>query len=188
MGHALHQSNVMADKAYGKALLSLKFNDQFDYIFLYGYIQCCRCLIQNQDLRLEGQRPGNCYPLPLTAAHAVRVTVFKISGQLHHFQEVAAYRCPFLWGDQAKIQQRLTDNIPHPHFGIERCAGILKNHLNVPPCLPQLLSPKGRNILAPIQDLPAVRPVQRYQESHKCAFAAAGFPYKTQRFSLYQLQ
>ena len=82
MGHALHQSNVMADKAYGKALLSLKFNDQIDYIFLYGYIQCCRCLIQNQDLRLEGQRPGNCYPLPLTAAHAVRETVFKISGQL----------------------------------------------------------------------------------------------------------
>ena len=64
----------------------------------------------------------------------------------------------------------------------------MKNHLNVPPGLPQLLTPKGRNILAPIEDLPAVRPVQRYQESHKCAFAAAGFPYKAQCFSLYQLQ
>ena len=179
MRAGLDQGNIMADKSDGNILLFLKFYNQFNNRLLYGHIQCRSCLIQNQDLRFQGQSTGNCHTLALSAGHIVGIAVCEISRQLYHFQKTAAGCILFALLNPVKIQKRFAYDIPDLHLRIKGRSRILEYHLNILPILTQFLSLQFGNIFAPIKNFSFRRGVQRHQKAHEGGFSAAGFSYQS---------
>ena len=83
-------------------------------------------------------------------------------------------------------QQRLRDNIPHRHSGVEGGVGILKNHLHLFPERLQLPLFHVGNILAVQENLSLRGIINSDNGSGAAGLAAARFSHQTQGFSLLQ--
>ena len=188
MSTGLNQGNIMADKSDGNIFLFLKLYNQFDDRLLYGHIQSRSCLIQNQNLRFQSKRTGDCHTLTLSAGHIVGITVCEISRQLYHFQKPAAGCILLTFLNPVKVQKGFTYNIPDLHLRVKGRSRVLKYHLNVLAVLTQFLSFELCNILSTVENLSLGRSIQRHQETHEGGFSAAGFSYQSQCLSFIKFQ
>ena len=150
MGKGLDQTQVVADEADGDALFPLQTGEQLDDGLLHRYVQSGGGLVHDDDLRLQGQGPGDGYPLTLAAGHVVGIAAGKFAGQLHHLQQAAGGGVLFRGFYAFVVQQGLAHDVPDLHLGIEGSGGVLEHHLDVLPVLPQLLSLQLGDVLAPV--------------------------------------
>nr|WP_052292524.1 hypothetical protein [Laribacter hongkongensis] len=88
VGHGQGFFLVMGDQQGGGAELLLQGADLVAQLAADGGIQRRQRFIQQQGLRAEGQRPGQCHSLLLAAGHLARqaVDVRRQADQLQHFQ------------------------------------------------------------------------------------------------------
>ena len=188
MGKCLDQSKVMRNETDGDIFFFLQPDYQLDDGLLHRYIQRTGRFIHNDQLRLQSQCAGDGDPLPLSAGHIMRKPARKLAGQLYCIQKLPGHRVFLGRSNSAKIHERFTDDVTDLHFGIKRPSRILKDHLDMLPCLAQLFSPELCQILSFEENLPFSGNIQTNQKTHKRRLAAAGFSDQPQRLSSVKFQ
>mmetsp|Transcript_22885 Transcript_22885/g.38328 ORF Transcript_22885/g.38328 Transcript_22885/m.38328 type:complete len:434 (+) Transcript_22885:3121-4422(+) len=66
VAHAFHNRHIVADEHIGNPQLGLQFHHQVQHLRLHRYIKSGDRFIRHNQLRVQGQRAGNCDPLALT--------------------------------------------------------------------------------------------------------------------------
>ena len=74
------------------------------------HVQGADRLVADDEVRLEGQGPGDADPLALAAGELVRVAVGVGGGQAHALQQFAHAAAPLAAAGQAVDGQRLADD------------------------------------------------------------------------------
>lgn len=165
------QGQVVADEEVGHSCFQLQTVKEFDHRLLYRHVQGTGGFVADNDFRLQHQGPGNGDTLPLAAGHAVGIAVCKFLGQIHEAEHFPRFFIHLFFSDEAVVHQGLADNIPDPLFGVEGCRGILENHLDILPGLPEFLALQGSHVFPVKEDAPAVHGVEPGQN-----FCQGGFP------------
>ncbi len=141
----------MGDEDHGEPEILTQLLEQVDDLGLDGNIQGGDRFIGDDDLRLNRQGPGDADPLALPPGKLVGIPVEILLLEPHPTHELQHPPSELPRSNQTVNLQRLADDIPHPHPGIEGRLGVLKDHLHLPAegeefvfsqCI-QPLSPKG---------------------------------------------
>src|SRR5271154_4513694 len=74
---------VVADEEIAKPSRALDRREELQNTATRRHVERSGRLVQNDDLRVDSERPGNAHPLALSAAQLTRVTVKKLREQLH---------------------------------------------------------------------------------------------------------
>ena len=132
---------------------------------------------QTMNAGLQGQGPGNPDALPLAAAELVRVALGHVGLELHHVQQLVHLLVVFPAPAGHPVhEERLADDVPAGHAGVQRGDGILEDQLHVAPHLSQRLALEGDEVLALEQDRPGCRLVELQNAAARRGLAAAAFP------------
>ena len=83
----LHHIQVVSNKNIRKAELLLKIDEQIDHLCLDGDIQCRYRLIANDQFGMKGKGPGNSYPLALSSAEFMRISIDLFGAEAHFLHE-----------------------------------------------------------------------------------------------------
>jgi len=75
MGPLRNDSQIMGDQDQPHAIFTFQVVNEFEYLGLNGYIECCCWLIGNQKTRLAGKRHGYHDSLTHAAAQLVGIVV-----------------------------------------------------------------------------------------------------------------
>ena len=94
-------------------------------------------LVEHDETRLEGQRPGDADALALAAGELVRVAVAVLGGEADSRAAVGdPLRRAFLAGASVDVE-RLADDVVHRHLRVQRGVRVLEHDLHVLPQRPQ---------------------------------------------------
>ena len=93
VAEVLNQGDIMRNEEIRHLHFLLQFIEEGQDVGLYGYIQGRRGLIENQQLRLNGQGPGDGRSLTLTAADLMRIPVGKGCLEAAALQEALTFCC-----------------------------------------------------------------------------------------------
>ena len=162
----------MADKENRQIPLALDADKQLHNCFLYGNIECTRCLIADQNLRLERKRTRDPYALTLSAAHVCGVAFSELLGQINETQQFCSL-VPRTSFEKAKVSKRFADDVLDLHLRIERGRRVLEHHLDVAPHIACILALESSDLLVFKEDLPLRRRMQLHQCAHQCTLSAA---------------
>ena len=111
----------------------LQILEQVEDLRLNRHIQRRDRLITNDQFRMAHQRPRDPNPLPLTATKGVRVAAHVSLLETDELERVANHSSAASPFRDVVIKQRLQHNITYPHTRIQRRAGVLEDHMEVPP-------------------------------------------------------
>ena len=177
----LNHQQVVGNEEIGNAQLLLKLLKGVDDLRLNGYVQRGDRLVADDELGLHRQRPGNADALPLAAGKFVGVATGMVAVQPHQIQQMSDLFIPLLFaGIQMVDVQRLADDVADRHAGIQGRVGILKDDLHFLPVLGNVF--RG-DVNALVDHFAAGGLVQVQKAPTHGGFAAAAFPYQTQRFA-----
>ena len=110
----------------------LEINKQVHYLGANGHVQGRDRLIEDDDLRVEGKRPGNADSLSLAAAELVWEERGLVRAESDLDEEVADPISDLLPGHIGIYFERLAYNAADTHPGIEGCPWVLEHRLNRP--------------------------------------------------------
>ena len=156
---------------------------EFDHRFLHRHVQGTGSFVTDDDFRLQYESPGDGDALALAAGHIVRIAVCKILRQVHQAQHFPGFGSHFFFPDETVVSKGFADNVFDPLLGVKGRGGVLKNHLDIFPGLPEFFPCKGGHILSVKEDAPAVHGVEACQDFGQGGFSGARFPDDTQGFS-----
>ena len=185
VGYVPHHGQVVGNEQVGKAELLLKIAQHIDDLRLDGYIQSGDGFVQDQELRVDDQSPGNTDSLPLSPGKLMGIAVDGIRGKVYHTEGVTAFFFHFcLCKPQLRCDQGFLQDLADGHPPVQRGIRILENHLHFPPCLPQLLLRPVGDILPVQKDLSVRGFIKPDDGPGNRGFSAAGFSHKSQRLPL----
>ena len=127
----LHHAQVVGDEQVGQAVLFLQVLQEVQNLGLHGHVEGGDRLVEDDQLRVQGQGPCDADALPLAAAEGVGIAVQVLRPQSHHAQQIGYPFLQFVAGGHAVDQQRLAHVLQEVHAGVERGIGILEDHLHV---------------------------------------------------------
>jgi len=176
-------AEIVGDEQVGQLEFPLQAPQQVQDLGLDGDIQRRDGLVGDDQLRPQGQRPGNPDPLPLAAAELVGVAAHLLPREPHLFHEPGRLLVALPSGRDAVNQQRLPDGAAGAAARVERRIGVLEDHLDLAPEGFQLLPAVAQDVLALEQDLsgsrglePDDKPAQRGLAAPALAHEAQGLP------------
>lgn len=114
--------------------------EQFNHRFLDRHVQGAGGFIADDNLRFQHQGPGDGDTLPLAAGHVIGIPVRKFFRQVHGTQHFFRLIFHVILIDESIIQKGLTDDFLHPLLRVEGSGGILEDHLDMFPSLPEFFS------------------------------------------------
>src|SRR5215472_16256724 len=139
---------VVGDQQVGQAAAGPQRLDQGEDPRLRLDVESAGRLVENQQPRLDAERPGDGDPLALAAGQLMRVPRRELGGEAHLGQQLTGP----LAGQPARHhpvrEQRLPDRGPGPHPGIEAVVGILEHDLRGPPVLLECPPAQSRDVLS----------------------------------------
>ncbi len=131
MAENLDHCQVVTDKQIRQIVLLLQTAQQFYHLALHGAIQCRRWFVEQDQLGLEHQCPGNRDPLPLAAGELVRVAVAGLRIQADFFQRLNHHLFALgLSADTVNLQP-LADDLAYRHARAQTAIRVLKDHLKL---------------------------------------------------------
>ena len=130
----------MGDEEVGELEFLLQVFHQVDDLGLDGDVEGGNRLVGHDQLRPKGEGPGDANTLPLAAAELMRIAVVEVGVETDDSQEFLHALVLGLAAQQAKVFQRLRDDVAHRHAWIQRRIRILEDHLQLPPLLAQILA------------------------------------------------
>ncbi len=89
----LHHAQVVGDEQVGQAVLFLQVLQEVQNLGLHGHVEGGDRLVEDDQLRIQRQGPGDADALPLAAAEGVGIAVQVLRPQSHHAQQIGH---PFL--------------------------------------------------------------------------------------------
>jgi hypothetical protein len=132
--HLPDHRQVMGDEQVGHIPFALQVAQQIEDAGLDAHVQCGNRLVEDQDLRLERQGPGDADALPLSAGELGREPDGGVRVEAHGRQQLTDPARP---SRDLVHGQRLTDDLPDRQPRIERGVRILEDHLQVTPERPE---------------------------------------------------
>ena len=180
----------MRDEHIGQSSLLLKILKQVQDLRLNGNIQCRYRLIADDEFRIQRERSRDTDSLTASAVQLMRISSFQSLGKTDQFHHLS---CLFsdLGFRKALIVDldRLLDQLQDAHSGIQRCVGILEDHLDVGTVLfLEFLQRDIGNIRILEHDLTGGRLVQAHQGLAQCGLAAAGLSDDTDGLALLNVE
>jgi hypothetical protein len=188
MTHMLDDAEVMGDEEIRVTVTSLKFLDEVENLCLDRNIERRRRLVKDDELWARDQGPGNSNALPLAATEFMRVTIHMLFIQ-SHFGEARSDPCDDLltFGKTVHLEG-IPNGLFDQHPRIKGRLGILKDDLEIPSHLSQILPPDLGEIHAVVENLSSIRLEKVQKEKADRGFSTAGLSNESQRFSLIDSQ
>src|SRR6202049_1135990 len=175
----LHDAEVMADEQIRKVQRSLQIHKQVEYLRLDGDIERGDRFVAHQELRLYRQRARDADARTLAAGKLMRKSAHqrRVQADPVELQTDILYLLP--QADESVNHRRLADDIDHAHSRIQRCVGVLENHLH----LELLLTGRRRGKTAERLSLPQALACRQWKqpdrEPPQGRFSAAGLADQT---------
>ena len=120
----------MADKQICQIVFLLEIFQKIDNLCLNGDIQCGNRLIADDKVRIQGNRPCNTDPLPLSAGKFMRIAVLLVIKQAAAFHNPGYIGIQLVVRNQMVFPYRLADDLTDRKPGRKTGIGILENNLN----------------------------------------------------------
>src|SRR5207249_4820179 len=141
---------VVGDEEIGDVELDSELAEERDHAALDGHVQPGGDLVGDDEIRAEGEGPGNGDPLTLPAGELVWVPVSRIPGEPDPLEELGDPRVtvavPPVDG------QGLAHDLLDPLARVERGIGVLEDDLHAPPKRPELARRHVGDVLAVEED------------------------------------
>ena len=135
-------------------LFLLERPQQGDDMGLHGDVQRGRGFIEDDELRLESERPGDGHALALAAGHMVRVAAGEILRQIDEAEQLPRLSRYVPGADQSEIQKGLAEDVLDAELRVERGGRVLKDHLDRAPVLAERLAGEAGHVLPAEEDAP----------------------------------
>src|SRR5262249_55824979 len=130
-------------------MLALQVLEQINHLGLHRNVESTDRFVTHNELRFDGQCPGNANALSLAATEFVRITVRLRRVQTDVLEQRGYALTPVLAGWNKPMDvQRLSDTVFNGQAWIEGAVGVLENHLEPTAQRPQLGTCYARDILA----------------------------------------
>ena len=163
--HMTHDGHVVGNQDVGQVAGALQLCEQVEDLRLNRDIQRRCGFVEDDNIRVGGQGPGNGNPLTLAAGELVgeAVQVFRADTDLGRDLGChLAHLCPI---DMTPGVQRLGDDPPDRQTRVERRLGVLEHNLHV-------VAAFAAGATGPVQIAAAGRN-QAHQQLRQCAFSTA---------------
>ena len=144
--------------------------------------------VAHDELRVQGQGPGDSHPLALAAAELMRVPGPVVGFEAHRFHEFGDTVLDFRTLCHFVHQERFADDLADGHSRVERRVGVLKDDLHVFSEFPHLPPGKGPQRDGFKEHIPVRRFEEPEDQPSDGGFPAARFPDETQDFTLRDLE
>jgi hypothetical protein len=93
---------------------------QVEYLRPDGHVERADRLVRDDDLRAEGERPGEPDPLPLAAGELVRIALDRIARQADFVEQIEHALLLLPMGADVLDGEGLADDRADSHPGVER--------------------------------------------------------------------
>lgn len=138
--------------------------------------------------RLQRNGSGDPDALALPARELVWKPVVVLGTQSDPVEQLLDPALEVGAAGQAVQFQRVADDLAHAFAGIQRCIGILEDHLDLAPQRPQLARGPSDELLTVEPDRPRRGPDQLQDGTAQGRLATAGFADQAQGFALVERQ
>ena len=172
---------VVGDEEVGETEPPAQVHQEVQDLSLDRYIQRRDRLVGHDEARVQRQRRRDPDALALPTRELVRIALGEGRIQPDHLEQTG-HPVPQSGGVVPAVDlERLRDDAPHAHPGVQRAEGVLEDDLHALAGGPQL-SPREGNEVAPLEaDAPAAR-LQQPEDQPACRrLAAPGFTDQPQR-------
>src|SRR5215510_12228214 len=126
-----HHRQIMRNEQVCQAQLLLQFLEQIDDLALNRDIEGGDRLVADDHIGIDGKRPGDAYPLSLTARQFMRIAQRHIGEQPDQLQQLGYPRLDLRLGQDAVHAHRLGDDLTDGHARVERGVGVLEDDLHL---------------------------------------------------------
>ena len=126
----LHQCKIVADQDKWQIFFLFQFGQQFQNLFLHGYIQCAGCLITDQDVRTDCKRSGNCCSLTLSSTDLMWIAACVFRIQTTSFEKIF-HTFPCFCTAYPHVPKTFPNSVSQSTSRIKRFHRHLKNHLDI---------------------------------------------------------
>ena len=142
VGDEPDRGDVVGDEEVGDLTLPLELDEPVEDLGLDGDVERARRLVEDDQLRVDGKRPGDREPLAASPGELVGVLVEAVVGKPDAREELLDLRWRVACARGSGLRpDRFPDDLPDAEAGVERTDGVLEDDLDVPA---PALEPPGR--------------------------------------------
>ena len=155
VGDVAHDGQVVGDEQVRQVELVLQVLQQVDDAGLDRHVERRHRLVEHDERRVEGQRPGDADALALAAGELVRVAAGVVGRQPDELEQLLDLLV-VVAGDLVDLQ-RLLDRAADGEPRVERGVRVLEDHLHLAAQRPQLLAAQADELAALVLHRPGAR-------------------------------
>ena len=145
-----HDGEVVGDEEVRQLELVLQVFEEVDDLRLDGHVQRGDRLVGDDELRLHREGARHADALALASGELVRVTVREVRVEADDLQQLLHTLGLGLALREVMDLDRLADDVADGHARVQRCVGVLEDHLHTAAHLPHLFAGERRQ-LGPIE-------------------------------------
>ncbi len=187
VGEVPHDRQVVGDEQVGHAELVLQVLEQVDHLRLHRHVERRHRLVADDDLRLQGQRPGDADALALAAGELVRVAVDVVGVEADPLQQLLGALQPALAGRDVGVHRpALGHDVADGHARVQRAVRVLEDDLDLAAVPLERPAAHLGDVLALVEDRAAGRLLQGDQQLRHRRLAAAGLADQADRLAAAQ--
>jgi len=146
--HVPDHAQVVSDEDVGKVQLVLQVIEQVDHLGADRDVEGGDRLVGDDQLRVQGQRPGHADPLPLAAGELVRIAVDVLRRQADEVEQFAHPALDLVPVPALVDAQGLGEYLADSLARVERRVRVLEHHLQLAPHRAQLAPGQRGDVLA----------------------------------------
>jgi hypothetical protein len=186
--HVPHHAQVVSDEDVGEVQLVLEVIEQVNHLRADRDVEGRDRLVGDDQLRVQGQRPGHADPLPLAAGELVRIAVDVLRRQADELEQFAHPALDLVPVPAPVDAQRVGEYLADPLTRVERRVRVLEYHLQLAPHRAQLSPGQRGDVLALEHHRSAGERVQPGQAPGQRGLAAPGLADQAERLPGAQLE
>ena len=179
---------VVTDQQVRQTEPLLEVDEQAQDLRLDRHVQRRHRLVENDQLRVDGEGARDRDPLPLAARELVRIPGHVFAPETDEVHQLCNARGPFIRSADAVDGKPFTDQPADGHPGIERHVRVLEDDLEPPPQRSELLRRQAGDIDTVDENLARRRLVEPGDGATECRLAAATLADEPERLALLDRQ
>ena len=185
VGDVAHDAQVVRDEQVRVAAFLLQLLEQVEDLRLDAHVERGHGFVEDDELRVERERPRNADALPAPPVEFVREGRRDAFGEAHRIHELLDFRVdlPFV---PARVvdPQRLRNLLGNGHPRVQGRKGILEDDLRLRPEDAPLFGRELQRVLSVEEDLAGRGLDQADDDPSERRLAASGLPDEAERLSL----
>ena len=140
VGDVADDGEVVGDEQVGQPEVRLEPLEQVDDLRLDRHVEGADRLVADDDLGLDGERPGDADALALAAAELVRIALDERGVETDQLEQLGDARLARLARREVVDAQRLGQDLADGLARVEARVRVLEDHLELPAAAPQVVA------------------------------------------------